>query len=140
MAGFSIIYISTAIGLYAQGLGDTSLVYANIINLSGRIVYALHFILCYFGSRNSGDLLRWKNIVPTPRLIVLSILSVFVIHYHEHKRNIFGIVEAGGRSVLLNITVVTHVGLGGFLALICITVWWMSSGRFTVPSRRAKTE
>ncbi|KIM90067.1 hypothetical protein PILCRDRAFT_2299 [Piloderma croceum F 1598] len=140
MAGFSIIYISTAIGLYAQGFGDTSLVYANIINLSGRIVYALQFISSYFRSHHAGHLLRWKDIMPLPRLIFLAVLSSFVIHYHGHKRDISGIVKAGGKTALLDISVVTHVGLGGGLALISITIWWMSSGRLLVPSRHAKIE
>lgn len=140
MAGFSIIYISAAIGLYVQGFGDTSLVYANIINLSGRIVYALQFISSYFRSHHAGNLLRWKDIMPLPRLIFLAVLSSFVVHYHGHKRDISGIVKAGGKRALLDISVVTHVGLGGGLALICIIIWWMSSGRILVPSRHAKTE
>ena len=140
MAGFSIIYISTAIGLYVQGFGDTSLVYANIINLSGRIVYALHFISSYFRSHHAGNLLRWKDMIPSLRLIFLAVLSSFVIHFHGRKRDILRTVKAGGITALLDISVVTHVGLGGFLALICITIWWMSSGRFLVPSRHAKTE
>jgi oligosaccharide translocation protein RFT1 len=140
MGGFSIIYISTAIALYTQGFGDTSLVYANIINLSGRIVYALHFVSQYYRARHSGDLLRWIDIMPSLPLTLLSVSSSFVIHYQGHKRDISGIVKAGGRKALLNIAVVTHVGLGGLLALICITIWWMSSGRFLVPSRHAKTD
>jgi oligosaccharide translocation protein RFT1 len=78
--------------------------------------------------------------MPLPRLIFFAVLSSFVIHYHGHKRDISGIVKAGGKTALLDISVVTHVGLGGFLALICITIWWMSSGRFLVPSRHTKTE
>jgi oligosaccharide translocation protein RFT1 len=140
MAGFSTIYISTAIGLYALGFGDKSLVYANIINLLARIVYALHFTSSYFAFRHAGDLLRWKDMMPTPRLILASMLSSLVIHYYGRKRDIYGIVKAGGRTALLNRSVVTHVVLGCLLALICVTIWWMSSGRFLVPSRRAKTE
>jgi oligosaccharide translocation protein RFT1 len=140
MAGFSTVYISTAIGLYALGFGDKSLVYANIINLLARIVYALHFTSSYFAFRHAGDLLRWKDMMPTPRLILASMLSSLVIHYYGRKRDIYGIVKAGGRTALLNRSVVTHVVLGCLLALICVTIWWMSSGRFLVPSRRAKTE
>jgi len=140
MAGFSIVYISTAIGLYVLGFGDKSLVYANIINLLARIVYALHFTSSYFKSRHAGDFLRWKDTVPTPRLILASLLSSFVIHYHGRKRDISGIVKASGRTVLLDISVVLHVVLGCLSALICVGIWWISSGRFLVPSRRAKTE
>ncbi|EEB87561.1 hypothetical protein MPER_15048, partial [Moniliophthora perniciosa FA553] len=43
MIVFSTIYISSAIALYKQGFGDVSLVYANIINLSARIIYVLIF-------------------------------------------------------------------------------------------------
>jgi len=128
MAGFSTIYISAAIALYAMGFGDRSLVYANIINLSARIFYCLHFISYYFRSRRAGDLFLWKDLTPSPRLILLSVLSTFVIQYHQQKRDISRIIQVDGRTALLNVFVLTHVGLGGLLALVCITVWWMSFG------------
>jgi oligosaccharide translocation protein RFT1 len=140
MAGFSVIYISIAIGLYSLDFGDTSLVYANIVNLLARVVYATHFISSYFGSRYAGDLLRWRDVVPTLRIIILSMLSSFIIHYHGHKQDISGTVKANNRIALLNISVVTHIGLGSLLALICVITWWMSSGRLLVKSGRAKME
>lgn len=140
MAGFSIIYLFTAFELYTLGFGDTSLVYANIINLLARIGYALCFISSYFGSRGAVGLLRWKEVLPTPPLILSSILSTFVIHYYGQQWGIPDIVKAGGRMALLNIFVVMHVGLGGSLALICTTIWWIRSGCFLVSSDRMKIE
>lgn len=140
MAGFSTIYISAAITLYALGFGDTSLVYANIINLSARIVYSLYFISSYFRFHQIGNLLTWKKLMPSLQLILFSLLSTFIIQYHAHKRDISSIVDAGGRAALLNIAVMTHVGLGGLLALTCIFTWWISSGRFLISACRAKTE
>jgi oligosaccharide translocation protein RFT1 len=140
MAGFSTIYISAAITLYALGFGDASLVYANTINLSARIVYSLHFISSYFRFHQTGNILTWKKLMPSLQLILFSLLSTFIIKYHAHKRDISNIVSAGGRIALLNIPVMTHVGLGGLLALVCIFTWWISSGRFLIPARRVKTE
>ncbi|KIK09519.1 hypothetical protein K443DRAFT_644720 [Laccaria amethystina LaAM-08-1] len=48
MIGFSVVYISTAIFLYSLDIGDASLVYANVINLSARILYCLAFVMQFF--------------------------------------------------------------------------------------------
>ncbi|KAF8645628.1 hypothetical protein AX16_007710 [Volvariella volvacea WC 439] len=50
MTLFSVIYISSAITFYNFGIGDSSLVYANIINLGARIIYALRFASVFFST------------------------------------------------------------------------------------------
>jgi len=140
MAGFSTIYISIAIGLYALGFGDASLVYANIVNLSARIVYSLHFVSSYFKSCKAGDLLRWKDVVPSRSLIASSLVSFLMIHYDERKRKIHMIVNAGGQKALLSVPILMHIGLGGILGLTCVAIWWFSSGRFLISSYRLKVE
>lgn len=140
MAGFSIIFITAAIGLYALGLGDASLVYANIINLSARIAYSLHFISSYFKSHHAGELLRWKNVIPSRYVIASSLVSLLIIHYHERKWNISAVVDPGGHLVFLCIPVLMHIGLGGLLCLICVAIWWYISGRYLVSYFRVKAE
>lgn len=131
MAGFSVIYISIAIGFYALGVGDASLVYANIINLSARIAYSLHFISSYFKSHHTGDLLRWKNTIPPWPLVASSLASWLIIYYDERRWKIREIVAA---KALLSVPIMVHVGLGGLLGLTCMAIWWFSSGRFLIPS------
>lgn len=140
MAVFSVIYICTAIVLYRIGFGDTSLVYANIINLTARIAYALHYISSYFRSRKANDLLRWREAVPKWWFCFLLLVSYFTIYLHERKWGILAITKAGDKSVLLRTDVMTHVGLGGALGLLCLMTWWIFVGRSLVPSHRQKTE
>ncbi|KAF5326076.1 hypothetical protein D9611_000906 [Ephemerocybe angulata] len=53
MFGFSVIYVSTAMLFYRLGLGDVSLIYANTVNLSARIIYCLAFASRFFGASSS---------------------------------------------------------------------------------------
>lgn len=138
MAGFSTIFILTTIGLYALGLGDASLVYANIINLSARIAYSLHFISSYFKYYNAGELLRWQDIIPSRSLIASLLISFSMIHYHERRWDILG--NAGEQNAFLNVTVLMHIGLGGLLGLTCVAIWWFHSGRYLISYYRMKAE
>lgn len=136
MAVFSVVFISAAVTLYVFGFGDSSLVYANILNLSARIIYALRFTSAYFHYHRCDDILTWKNVMPRKRLLLVSSLSSLAIFLNNSRSNVSGIVAAGGRGALLEFPVIMHIGLGGALALTCMTVWWSSSASVLAKIKR----
>ncbi|KAL0952359.1 hypothetical protein HGRIS_006638 [Hohenbuehelia grisea] len=160
MTLFSAIYISTAIALYQLGYGDVSLVYANIVGLSVRIIYAALFVTNYFHrhakSLVSTDetpprLLHRHNTLPDPRLLLVCATAQGIVTYSARRRRIAQRVAAvmiGQRDklTLLSKPVIVHVGLGGVLGLACLMTWWACSGRhmeilqMTKEERKTKVE
>jgi oligosaccharide translocation protein RFT1 len=135
MAGFSAIYISAAVVLYALRLGDASLVYANILNLSVRIIYSTHFISSFFSNHNARDVLTWNKALPGWPVILASSMSAAFVWISARRLEVLEVVKEGGGITLLTLPVVTHVMFGGVMGLACLTVWWMSSGRYlSIPS------
>lgn len=129
MIGFSAIYIVSALFLYQSGFGDSSLVYANIVNLTARIIYALRFISNFFNSSTTkGSIFHWQAaLIPSPSLFVVSALSASSIWLSERafKPNDLAI----GRRGLFHPAMLLHVGIGGVLGLISLGVWWMKDGK-----------
>jgi oligosaccharide translocation protein RFT1 len=140
MAAFSILYMAAAVALYRIGLGDTSLVYANIFNLSARIVYSAVFISSYFKSERADNLMRWKDMWPTWKLLLVLVASAASISYSDRTLHATKTIQDHGRLALLTLPVVLHVGLGGVLALACVATWWIASGRFLSLPRRIKKD
>ncbi|KAK7033588.1 Oligosaccharide translocation protein rft1 [Paramarasmius palmivorus] len=118
---FSVIYISSAVGLYRRGFGDVSLVYANIINLSARIAYVLLFARSYFPNAS------WKNMFPPISMAAAVLLSADVVMLSEAKLQPLDILREKGKVGVLSGAVLMHIGLGGFLALFCVGLWWRGS-------------
>lgn len=141
MIGFSAIYIGSAISFYAFGLGDASLVYANIVNLSARIVYSLRYATNFFNEPNA-PLFRWQDTLPSRSLCVVSALSAVVIQLSQMRLKADKIASQLGKRALLNSSVLLHVGVCGLLALMCLGTWWRTSGRYLSFSsfRRDKVE
>ncbi|KAF9269362.1 Rft-1-domain-containing protein [Marasmius fiardii PR-910] len=136
MLVFSIIYITSAIGLYKRNYGDVSLVYANIINLSARIVYVLNFVASFVrrhghgAARGAGaESVNWRQVWPSTSLCVALLVSFAVVRGSEFQWRSMEVVQAQGRTAVFRKEVVAHVGTGGLLALICLWVWWKSSLR-----------
>jgi oligosaccharide translocation protein RFT1 len=140
MAVFSATYILGAIALYGMQLGDASLVYANILNLSIRILYSAHFTSSFFARRGARDVLRWKSVMPTWPVLLIAGVSNTLIRIAGRRLDVLAVVASGGRKALVTVPVATYVALGGSLALTCLGTWWMSSGRYLNISRRSKTE
>jgi oligosaccharide translocation protein RFT1 len=133
---FSIIYILGALALYRMGFGDTSLVYANIINLSARIVYCIRFIASYFSSREQADSpLGWTGAVPRRELLIILAVSRVAIWYSEKVLDVSGAMIVGNLKPIL-----IHCIVGLVFAVTCFGTWWMSSGRFLVSYMKKKTE
>ncbi|EGO20352.1 hypothetical protein SERLADRAFT_358206 [Serpula lacrymans var. lacrymans S7.9] len=138
MAVFSLIYVGAAITLYSLQFGDTSLVYANIVNLSARIIYALYFVFSFFRTRQMGHLLKWRNVWPTWQILLTSMLSFSLITYSGRHFRVMTILREGGRGALLTVPVLAHLGLGVTLGLTCVAVWWISCGQKLVAQSRPK--
>ena len=141
MVACSAIYILTAICLYRLGLGDTSLVYANIFNLSARIAYCLYFVSTYFNQHSEQHAFRWSDALPSWTLCITCTLSAILLHLSKRQFDAQRLAADLGRSAILNRFVLLHVGIGVALAIICLGAWWKSSGRFLDLSvRRSKKE
>ncbi|KAF9228617.1 Rft-1-domain-containing protein [Gyrodon lividus] len=138
MLGFSAIYILSATALYNLGFGDTSLVYANIVNLTARIWYTAFFVLAYFEKRAKFPPFRPTNLSPNWKFLVIVGLSYGVILYNEARQHLLEHVQLLGRRALLSILVVFHVALGGGMGLVCVGIWWMTEGKQLVARERIK--
>lgn len=139
MASFSVIYVSTAIVLYSFGIGDASLVYANILNLTLRIVYCAHFTSAFFTKCDAREVLRWSNILPRWPVLLVAVGSILALRVSEQALGALSVIEKGGLRALVEAPVVLHIGLGGSLALICLGTWWLTTGRH-LTVRSLKTE
>ncbi|KAF8162135.1 RTF domain-containing protein [Pholiota molesta] len=146
MIGFSAIYITAALLLYRAGLGDASLVYANIVNLSARIVYCLRFTIRFFSSSSSVPPPIYTSIylalgTTFSSLCLASAVSAVLVWASERRLGALGIAAQHGRGALLHPRVIAHSGLGDVGAR-CLAVWWRTSGRYlgAIPLRRTKVE
>ena len=140
MLTFSVIYILSAAALYNLGFGDTSLVYANIANLTARIWYTSTFITEYFGKRMESHSFRLKNMVPSWTFSSMVVLSFFVISRNEARQHIKEEARHLGHKVLFSTSVLAHVALGGGLGLVCVGLWWVTEGRRLITRERIKAE
>ncbi|KAF8154062.1 Rft protein-domain-containing protein [Crassisporium funariophilum] len=141
MVGFSVIYIIATIFFYRLGLGDASLVYANVLNLTARIIYALQFATTYFANSGAPDLFGWQNALPSRVFVVVSMIAAVIIQISQKQLQAERIVAALGRASLLNPWILLHIGIGATLAIICLGTWWRTSGRYLkLGSSRAKVD
>ena len=140
MIAFSVIYILATICLYRLGVGDASLVYANILNLSARITYCLHFVSTYFVNQSSQKhTFRWSDVLPSSTLCITCILSAILLHLSQKQLDAERLAADLGRFAILNKSVLLHVGIGAALGATCLAVWWKSSGRYlTLSIQRSK--
>lgn len=141
MIGFSAIYIGSAIVFYTLGHSDASLVYANIVNLSARIVYSLRYATNFFNEPKF-PLFRWRDTLPSRSLCVVSASSAIIIQLSQRRFKADKLASELGKRALLDPSVLLHVGVCGLLALVCLGTWWRTSGRYLSFSsfRRDKVE
>ncbi|KAF9451311.1 RTF domain-containing protein [Macrolepiota fuliginosa MF-IS2] len=129
MVAFSLLFVAAAISLYRLGFGDASLVYANIVNLFARIVFAALFTKSFFSDKGAQGEVSLGRVFPSFSLFLVSLVMWGIVTYDGRSRNVEKIVRLEGRRSLLNATVIQHVGLGSALAVVWLSYWWMSSGR-----------
>jgi oligosaccharide translocation protein RFT1 len=142
MVAFTMIYIFATISLYRLGLGDTSLVYANILNLSARTSYCLHFVSTYFANQRSQNYaFHCLDALPSWTLCITCTLSAVLSHLSKKQFDAERLAVELGRSAILNKSVLLHIGIGVALSITCLWAWWRSSGRYLdISMRRDKKE
>jgi oligosaccharide translocation protein RFT1 len=75
MVIFSVVFVVTAVAL-SKGLhwGDAGLVWANVVNLGLRALYAWIFARTFYVRRGAGELVRWRRTCPP-----LPVFTVFAV-------------------------------------------------------------
>ncbi len=126
---FSVLFITAAISLYRLGAGDASLVYANILNLLARIIFAVLFTKTFFASKGGRNLVSVRDILPSFHLLFVSFVVWGSVAYDGRSRDVERIVRLTGKRSLLEASVVQHIGIGSALAVVWLSYWWVSSGR-----------
>ncbi|KAI6036804.1 Rft protein-domain-containing protein [Pisolithus microcarpus] len=136
MFGYSGLYILAAISFHELGLGDASLVYANIVNLSARILFTMAFTFRYFKKHTNSVPFGVPDIFPGWRFLGIVVVSYAVISVNEKKQHI---VELSRSQALFSVPVLLHILMGGSMGLACVAVWWLTIGRRVVAKLKAKT-
>ncbi|KAG6809832.1 hypothetical protein H0H92_014586 [Tricholoma furcatifolium] len=139
MAVFSVVYIVAAVSFFNLKLGDASLVYANILNLSVRIAYTGAFATSFFARNGARQLLRWRAVLPKMQLWLCAAVSAVLI---KTSAIVLKVGASGTGLGVLRVPVLLHIGVGGVLGLVNIATWWLYSGRYlSLPGRtRPKTQ
>jgi oligosaccharide translocation protein RFT1 len=161
MFAFSVIYISTAVFLYRLGWGDVSLIYANCVSLAARVAYCLAFSKRFFSSfptaasenatatqnvgttektqpTAQGGEFRLANGLPRLPFLIAVSASAVIIQLSSKRFNVASAVAKGGKYVLFQRDVLTHVVVGGALGVGCLAVWWVSSGKSVLETVRSQ--
>ncbi|KAI6043107.1 Rft protein-domain-containing protein [Pisolithus marmoratus] len=133
---YSGLYILAATSFYKLGLGDASLVYANIINLSARILFTVTFIFHYFKKRTNSPPFGVADIFPDWRFLGAVAISYAIISVNESRQRI---VELSHRRTLFSMPVLLHILMGASMGLVCVAIWWLTSGKRVVAKLKAKT-
>lgn len=135
---FSIAFILSAIGFYASAFGDVSLVYANIINLSARIIYAARDASTFFKRNNTAH--NWKTSMPTWHFLLAAMVSYLGISTTDMHHRAVLLVEMEGRRAVISTDVISHLAQGVGMGLCCVAVWWVTSGRSLMKRVQGKTD
>ncbi|KAG6878046.1 hypothetical protein C0993_000369 [Termitomyces sp. T159_Od127] len=126
MAIFSVVYTVAAVSFFNLRLGDASLVYANILNLSVRIAYTGTFITSFFARCGARQLLDWRAAVPKTQVLFCVAVSAIQILGSA----LFLRVEASGPEEGFTRGVLLHIGIGMLLGAANLLTWWRYSGRY----------
>jgi hypothetical protein len=138
MAAFSAIFVLATGLFYKSGLEDASLIYANVVNLVSRILFAAHFISQYYRQHGNGSLFVWSSVPPRWPFIALVGLSGFVLRASAAIK-MDDLKQGRGFDTTSYIAVLRHFATGACLAMVCIAVWWVQTGRYLVFPDRKRT-
>ncbi|KAL4065422.1 Rft protein-domain-containing protein [Scleroderma citrinum] len=135
MLVYSSMYIISAILFYRLGFGDASLVYANVVNLSARIVYTMLFTLHFFRKHmNCSAPFGLADVLPDWRFLVAVAVSYVVISVNESKQHVMEL------RALVSVSVLLHFSLGVVMGLVCVATWWTTAGRRMVIRVKPKVD
>jgi oligosaccharide translocation protein RFT1 len=135
MAAFSAVFVVATGAFYRLGQQDVSLIYANIVNLVSRILFAAHFIGRYYRQQGEGGVFRRSSLLPTGAFGALVVLCGSVLR----ATAVVGMndLKQGRRLDYFSLkAILQHFAGGVVLALVCGAVWWFQTGRkLVLPSR-----
>lgn len=137
MAVFSVIYTGSAALAYRVGLGDSSLVYANMLNLGVRIVYTAVWISGYFKRKGQPDTFRWRVVFLSAGSWLLLAMSGLIIRL-QRTMVVEKAVVRRGYEALISRETVAHVAVGGLLGVVAL--WQTTRSARTRVSSRSKVE
>ena len=127
MAGASFAYVALTLALYLlAGLGDAAVVYANIANLLGRILYCSFFITRgILGSSTNETKVRIRiaEFIPPRPVLVTSAMAAIITRASLKLLGVDAIADAAGRNVLKSVPCFIHMGIGILCALSILTAW-----------------
>lgn len=138
LVGFSVVFIVSAIGFYASGFGDVSLVYANTINLVARIIYAAQCASTFFNRNKTAH--RWKASTPTWQFLLAAALSYLAISRTKTHHQAAILLQTKGHGAIISAIVMSHLAQGVGMGLCCIATWWLTSGRYLMRRAFVKTD
>jgi oligosaccharide translocation protein RFT1 len=112
MIVFSVGFVCVAIAFNKIGLGDSGLVYANILNLLARVIYCWIFIKRYF--RERGRSIHWKDAMPPKGVLGVFATSAIVTRWSRKAQ------EGVGLSILQQ---KSHLAVGVSCVMFCLGSW-----------------
>ncbi|OCH92625.1 Rft-1-domain-containing protein [Obba rivulosa] len=112
MVAFSMGFVAAAVAAArGLGMGDSGLVWANVINLLLRASYAWRFVLRFFRERNAGEMVSWRKAAPPMPVLVAFAMSALVTRWSQ----------AMYRDVPLRLNAqLGHVGIGMMCLIGCL--------------------
>lgn len=127
MAGTSAAYILLTITLYrTAGLGDSAVIYANVINLLARIVYCTHFIASLVRRRKGGKEVKLPtsaDIIPPSTVLFVSVLTCLMTRYSAHVLEVKSLCKTSGRAILRTDAFRLHMGVGLLAGMAMSAAW-----------------
>jgi oligosaccharide translocation protein RFT1 len=130
MLGFSTVFLLATGMFYSFGFQDSSLIYANIVNLSMRIIYAAKFISNYYTLQHANDLFSWSLLAPRIWTISVTIGIALISQQSAKAQHIDTVLQDhSGIHALLSQSVMIHGGIGVGLAVLFVATWWGESGQ-----------
>ncbi|KAH9947634.1 Rft-1-domain-containing protein [Amylocystis lapponica] len=106
---FVVIALVFAKGLH---LGDAGLVWANIVNLLFRAIYAWVYVQQYFGRDGRRELVSWRKVVPPGAVVAAFAVSAVLTRWSE------AVCTSAHRGTVRDQA--GHVAIGAVCALGCL--------------------
>lgn len=117
MLVFSVVFVIAAIVLTQTfGLGDSGLVWANVLNLWFRATYAWRFARGYFAQNGVQDALSLRRCIPPTSVLGTFVLSAVVTRISQNAYRSSPLTIPGQLA---------HIIVGAGCVLGCIVTWYV---------------
>ncbi|TDL29647.1 Rft-1-domain-containing protein [Rickenella mellea] len=131
MTAFSLLYLVATVVLYkAAGIGDSALVYANMVNLSARIIYCVRVVDVYFKrhipqnkSEGGSSTTPWKDCIPPYPVLTYFAVAWSVTRASNQIFKVEHVVGTLGKRGLLSSAIVAHCAVGAVAGILGLVVW-----------------